>query len=185
MHTRPVARTCISISRNDIPETNGERRLCRVALSRARVLSVYRAPTTRSRWPALACTARLSYPTAHPPRVLPVSSPHVQSHGKYLVCAVRARACDVCVYDVLVGRGAWAFEVRGRHVEAWCACGERCCRIPYSLRCQSVGHQNTSITISGMLYCILSGQEDSGGEVVVPWRESLRGFSHPAVHGRR
>ena len=59
------------------------------------------------------------------------------------------------------------------------------CRIPYSLRCQSVGHQNISITISGMLYCILSGQEDSGGEVVVPWRESLRGFSHPAVHGRR
>ena len=38
-----------------------------------------------------------------------------------------------------------------------------------------------------MLYCILSGQEDSCGEVVVPWRESLeRGFSHvPAVHGRR
>ena len=33
------------------------------------------------------------------------------------------------------------------------------CRIPYSLRCQSVGHQNISITISGMLYCILSGQE--------------------------
>ena len=27
------------------------------------------------------------------------------------------RMRDVCVYDVLVGRGAWAFEVRGRHVE--------------------------------------------------------------------
>ena len=38
-------------------------------------------------------------------------SPHVQSHGKY-VCAM------MCAYDVLVGRGAWAFEVRGRHVEA-------------------------------------------------------------------
>ena len=38
------------------------------------------------------------------------------------------------------------------------------CRIPYSLRCQSVDHQNISITISGMLYCILSGQEDSGGK---------------------
>ena len=51
---------------------------------------------------------------------MPVSSPHVQSHGKH-VCAM------MCAYDVLVGRGAWAFEVRGRHVEAWCACrGKRC-----------------------------------------------------------
>ena len=39
--------------------------------------------------------------------------------------------------------------------------------------------------IGYVVLCILSGQEDSGGEVVVPWRESLRGFSHPAVHGRR
>ena len=54
--------------------------------------------------------------------VLPVSSPHVQSHGKY-VCAM------MCAYDVLVGRGAWAFEVRGRHVEAWCACGETVYRV--------------------------------------------------------
>ena len=38
------------------------------------------------------------------------------------------------------------------------------------------------LSISGMLYCILSGQEHSGGEVVVQWRESLLGFSHPAVH---
>ena len=36
-----------------------------------------------------------------------------------------------------------------------------------------------------VVLCILSGQEESGGEVVVPWRESLRDFSHPAVHGRR
>ena len=53
---------------------------------------------------------------------MPVSSPHVQSHGKY-VCAM------MCAYDVLVGRGAWAFEVRGRqrHVEVHGArVGKRC-----------------------------------------------------------
>ena len=83
---------------------------CVASLCRARVLSVYRAPTTRSRWPALACTARLSYPTAHPPRVLPVSSPHVQSHGKY------ARAHVMCARMMF-----WWVAVRGRlpgrHVE--------------------------------------------------------------------
>ena len=56
---------------------------------------------------------------------MPVSSPHVQSHGKY-VCAMM---CD----DALVGRGAWAFEVRGRHVEAWCACGETVYRVQLSV----------------------------------------------------
>jgi hypothetical protein len=49
------------------------------------------------------------------------------------LCTCRAMESGVCVHDVSgvydvpgsrVGRGAWAFEVRGGHAGAWCARGE-------------------------------------------------------------
>ena len=57
---------------------------------------------------------------------MPVSSPHVQSHGKY-VCAM------MCAYDVLVGRGAWAFGFAADTSSAWCACGEPVYRVQLSV----------------------------------------------------
>jgi hypothetical protein len=55
----------------------------------------------------------------------------VRGGSGFVACELSARAepCGKCVHDVCVcgsrvGRGAWAFEVRGGHVGAWCARGK-------------------------------------------------------------
>ena len=107
---------------------------------------------------------------------MPVSSPHVQSHGKY-VCAMM---CD----DVLVGRGAWAFEVRGRHVEAWCACGETVYRVQLSVSMSVTCTSDLRYSIQRIRMRQLPISYSSDGERL-PRRSRARAGCVCAGRGRR